>query len=1585
MSFVARFDPGSTALWMVVLVILEVTVVVLTATFIARTASRWRAAVRHRIWICALACTLVAPAAVAISEGMGWTIPIIPSMQRTVPVTVETKAPPEPNDLSQRESEKPAPTNVDMLPSEFIATEPAVLEANANFKAPLPQVAEPAARMTIQAVRQRDAVPQVSATYRTSNVIIGAMIFGWGLGVVLGLGRFALGWFRLGALRKSLQPFEPGERNDVLDKVRLALNVIELPPIATSNQVSSPVAIGFPTSIVVFPQDLADKLTPRELRDILIHECAHVLRRDILVGLLQRLAAIVYWPHPLVHSMNAQLSRAREEVCDNYVLRGGDPCGYARTLLDLTERCQPGRVACAGVGLMDVKWTLSDRIAGLLDPRRDSMTRANRRAAVIAPLLLFGACLAIAGLRPIGPSVVAAQPPAKAKGEAIEPRDVNAKPLSAVGAPDRIVRGVVVDEAGQPVAGASVRLLRADTTRGPVDTDADGKFAIRVHGYMLLKEELIASANDGALQGVGTYNEPQSSKPAKPVTLTVKPSRSVVVHVRDPAGNPVADAAVEALSYEYNNSGKTAASGDVTLRIAADAEVRWIVGLKAKVGFDYYENYRQQRSMHTAVLPAEVSLVLDGARTTVVKAVDSAGQPVPNVSFCPWTIFKPGKVDYANIGGSPIVNASTDKNGLATFDWLPTRFDQGISFLTIDKGYSCPERPHETSELDSNQIQAKLLRDTPVRGTVRFADGRPAPGILLVAEGTHETCRMRTRTAEDGTYGMAVYPDQSYMIGVFDDEFAARTLTGIIVREGKALSGLDLTLGEGTLLHGHVTKPRDTPWYEDDSVTIMQLGAVFPNESNGSSDWMRERENLFRSAAIDAKGHYQFRIGPGQYSIWRPYSKGKVDLIVESEKEIVRDFSEANGNPSRTMKGVATEESATGDKPIPGAFVEFATTARGHSADRTLADDQGVFHFTGVTDGPALVYVRNKEGTLAGFTFVDKDFSDVRAAASKASHVRGRVVDERGQPLAGRQVRAWFDDKDYPMRTGRFSANGRTDAEGRYRFSGMPVGSAAEVMVTDPSNSEPGKSGYVSKKTAVINTDGADVPDLVVPVANGNRADPKMKQAGGAGLDVNVNVDVNAKAIASRSALPSRAEMEAIVRAIGREPVTPELIDLAWLMTFPEFKWSANSERIKAVVADTGFLQRIDEVSQAVSGHPADTLTILGSAIAYHVGDDIAMLQDSLRQTIELAKKPVSPVRGKVVEAGTGKPIVGALVYVSDALARTDASGAFFLKPLTSRPNGGLVWVRADGFATSAFPVLKATHETVDLQAEMSADQPIVGRVVDSNDKPIAGANVWAMMKENDFTLPRVDPTAKSVNHQGVPLEVLTDSNGQFSFRGLPVGFEISWYRFRHPEYQSIDNSLGTLKAGEPLAIRMEPGCKVAGSVVDELGRPISLAMVEVRSPGQPDDVFRTFTTADGKFRFGGAAPGRWTLVIQPEKNAPVIGTVVAIPGKPVENQYVVGLGAYIVGKVVDQDGKPVARAAIGWAQPVDERGEAVEALELGRMTSTAENGSFRLGPLSKEEYQLTGLASGPRQLGKTKARSNQDKVLIRLVPDPIK
>ena len=240
---------------------------------------------------------------------------------------------------------------------------------------------------------------------------------------------------------------DPVRHGPTLERVRDALGVAALPPVVVSPAVRAPVAVGLLRPWVILPEGLAESLASDSLRDVLVHECAHVVRLDAWVGLLQRLAGVFFWPHPLVHYASGQLTRAREEVCDNHVLRCGDARGYARTLLALTEQCLPMGAVRPGLGLLGARWTLADRVAGLLDTRRIPMTRTTFRMKIAVWVALAVTGLAAASVR--------LDRSARADGPQARPAEPRAAAVPAVWS----VEGTVVDERGQPVAGAVVRAV----------------------------------------------------------------------------------------------------------------------------------------------------------------------------------------------------------------------------------------------------------------------------------------------------------------------------------------------------------------------------------------------------------------------------------------------------------------------------------------------------------------------------------------------------------------------------------------------------------------------------------------------------------------------------------------------------------------------------------------------------------------------------------------------------------------------------------------------------------------------------------------------------------------------------------------------------------------------------------------------------------------------------------------------------------------------------------------------------------------------------------------------------------------------
>ncbi|HWB08640.1 MAG TPA: M56 family metallopeptidase [Pirellulales bacterium] len=252
--------------------------------------------------------------------------------------------------------------------------------------------------------------------------------------------------------------------------VCLTLGLNKLPRIRVSDLSPLPFVLGVWRPIVVLPRGLLTSASDARLRDILIHECAHIVRKDAWVHLLQRISAILFWFHPGVLWLNAQIARAREELCDNFVLLAGDAAEFAETLLELSESYSGKRLGLSTIGLFSTRWTLEQRVAGLLDPDRDRKTRTRRGTLALltvlfAPLSLLAGGIGMvaekAGAENAPPVAIPGEAEARAEGTADAPRPSGRKVT---------IHGKCVDDDGNPVAGAIVRVLEDRLPSGPLPT-----------------------------------------------------------------------------------------------------------------------------------------------------------------------------------------------------------------------------------------------------------------------------------------------------------------------------------------------------------------------------------------------------------------------------------------------------------------------------------------------------------------------------------------------------------------------------------------------------------------------------------------------------------------------------------------------------------------------------------------------------------------------------------------------------------------------------------------------------------------------------------------------------------------------------------------------------------------------------------------------------------------------------------------------------------------------------------------------------------------------------------------------------------
>ncbi len=137
----------------------------------------------------------------------------------------------------------------------------------------------------------------------------------------------------------------------------------------------------------------ARKWSDEQLFSVLLHELAHIKRRDTLVQWLTQIACALHWWNPLVWLAAWRLHAERERACDDLVLASGvRPSAYAEHLLNVATRLSPARWTSACGLAMARKSSLEGRLMAVLSEKlnRNGVTRALAIAA-----LVLGAAIAL--------------------------------------------------------------------------------------------------------------------------------------------------------------------------------------------------------------------------------------------------------------------------------------------------------------------------------------------------------------------------------------------------------------------------------------------------------------------------------------------------------------------------------------------------------------------------------------------------------------------------------------------------------------------------------------------------------------------------------------------------------------------------------------------------------------------------------------------------------------------------------------------------------------------------------------------------------------------------------------------------------------------------------------------------------------------------------------------------------------------------------------------------------------------------------------------------------------------------------------
>jgi beta-lactamase regulating signal transducer with metallopeptidase domain len=205
----------------------------------------------------------------------------------------------------------------------------------------------------------------------------------WALVASVGLLRVVYGVWQVHRLRQSCTDLESVDPQ-LKSSIEEVWTGKRLPRISVSDAARVPVAIGFFRPMIVLPAWVVEDLSPAELNTILLHEAAHLRRRDHWTNLAQKVLHALFFFHPAVWWIENRISLEREMACDDAVLeRVSSPRAYAECLVAVAEKSFLRRSLTLVQAAVSRARQTTLRIASILDARRPGATRIWKPALVL--------------------------------------------------------------------------------------------------------------------------------------------------------------------------------------------------------------------------------------------------------------------------------------------------------------------------------------------------------------------------------------------------------------------------------------------------------------------------------------------------------------------------------------------------------------------------------------------------------------------------------------------------------------------------------------------------------------------------------------------------------------------------------------------------------------------------------------------------------------------------------------------------------------------------------------------------------------------------------------------------------------------------------------------------------------------------------------------------------------------------------------------------------------------------------------------------------------------------------------------------
>lgn len=596
-----------------------------------------------------------------------------------------------------------------------------------------------------------------------------------------------------GRLRRSKQQV-PIEAAELLNEPMGAMSVRRRIELIETDAVSSPVLYGLFRLRILLPLGFVERFDRDQLRHVLLHEVAHVRRRDIWANWLVTVLQVVHWFDPLVWVAFARMRADRELACDELALeRGGEANGgeYGRTIVKLLEDLVRPTSMPGLVGILEDKKLMERRI------KRIAKFKNGKRWSILALLLI--AILGVVALTDAMPQVQ------------------DEKPLieSATLEMPRMTIQLLAAESEVPIGDAQVQAnyfsAGGQMESYTIATDAEGLARLpkaasidRVTGmnvFVIAKSFVPLVTSWSSAEGI-------------PINYVyrLQPALMAAGTVLDEAGNPASNVKVNIGRHGFPNDGSKDRV-DFHTRLTStysDSAGRWELPYLPSGTTNFVLYFNSTKYMATEVWVEmlddlgkgtgingiqKINLLgkngLDSLKSTIYWGYTLSGKVVTRDGQSGWGPVPGARLrEVHNWGGYQEKEVIADNEGAFKFVGLR---DQPTLIVAEADGYS-PALNSVPLQIGPNSVQFYMRKGPDLRGRVVDSSGLPIANVVVRTDTDNHGLRRYDwtgRTDSDGWFTYTNAPVDEVLIWIAADGFDSKR--EVPLRAGKELHRIVLS------------------------------------------------------------------------------------------------------------------------------------------------------------------------------------------------------------------------------------------------------------------------------------------------------------------------------------------------------------------------------------------------------------------------------------------------------------------------------------------------------------------------------------------------------------------------------------------------------------------------------------------------------------------------------------------------------------------------------------------------------------------------------------------------------------------------